>query len=308
MVFEALSAVELPGILFLQGFQNPLLTVLMNAITFLGSPIFWILVAAFLYWKGEDMRSFFLMNLIVFAAVFAGALKTAVARPRPGATSLATESFYSINTFSMPSGHATLAGAVFGLYYFLKRWYAKTLLAIALLVAFSRVYLGVHFFSDVIVGLILGFFIGEAVFKLKKRFFSHGFRLSKLKEEIIVLVLLAISVLALIAFAELPLTAAVIGFYLGFFLFKEQALKPARLTKKTLIVKQALGFTGLTLMSYLTVWAFTTLTVFALYFLGGFWISFLYPFLWENLAVKSGLIKAFTPPTKTKQESQEKMI
>ncbi len=68
--------------------------------------------------------------------------------------------------FSFPSAHATLAAALYGFcmylaYRMMPPGYARmaTISALALLialVAFSRLYLGVHFLSDVIGGLILG--------------------------------------------------------------------------------------------------------------------------------------------------------
>jgi membrane-associated phospholipid phosphatase len=74
--------------------------------------------------------------------------------------------FYPEHNFSFPSGHATTAISLYGmLAYFLYRHLAKrrqrraALLASSLLivmVGFSRIYLGVHFLSDVLAGFLLG--------------------------------------------------------------------------------------------------------------------------------------------------------
>ena len=63
---------------------------------------------------------------------------------------------------SFPSGHATLAfmAAVIIASYF-KRGYWFLLIAIA--VCFSRVYVGVHYVSDVVAGAVLGSIIGYAL-------------------------------------------------------------------------------------------------------------------------------------------------
>lgn len=69
-------------------------------------------------------------------------------------------------SFSFPSGHATIAVALYGsLFYFLVRntaslklrfWVFNLALAFALLIGFSRLYLCVHYLSDVLGGYMLG--------------------------------------------------------------------------------------------------------------------------------------------------------
>ena len=70
--------------------------------------------------------------------------------------------------FSFPSGHATIAVIFFGLIWyffadsiravFLRRGYAILCALAALTVCFSRLYLNVHWLSDVLVGIALGVF------------------------------------------------------------------------------------------------------------------------------------------------------
>jgi membrane-associated phospholipid phosphatase len=105
------------------------------------------------------------------AAVLAGTLTTllkqATDRPRPPLADPTIEPLVSLpNSTSFPSGHAATAfataTAVAVLYPRLK-W---PLLAVAALVALSRVYLGVHFWSDVVVGSLLGGAIGLATARL----------------------------------------------------------------------------------------------------------------------------------------------
>lgn len=87
--------------------------------------------------------------------------KTFISRERP-----ADVAYYVVEHFSFPSGHATTVMAMFGLLaYFLYRhyyahphrryvlWLAAVLIVI---VGFSRIYLGVHYLSDVLAGFLLG--------------------------------------------------------------------------------------------------------------------------------------------------------
>lgn len=87
--------------------------------------------------------------------------KSFVSRARPSDVA-----YYTVEHFSFPSGHSTTAIALFGLLaYFMYRHYneewQKRLalwLALALILGtgFSRIYLGVHYLSDVLAGFMLG--------------------------------------------------------------------------------------------------------------------------------------------------------
>jgi undecaprenyl-diphosphatase len=66
------------------------------------------------------------------------------------------------NPHSFPSGHAarcamlTVVGLALGPF-----WVGILLLVYAIMVSFSRVMMGVHYFSDVFVGAVIGVAIGE---------------------------------------------------------------------------------------------------------------------------------------------------
>ncbi|RIJ37857.1 phosphatase PAP2 family protein [Pontibacter oryzae] len=89
--------------------------------------------------------------------------KNFVSRARPSDVA-----YYTIEHFSFPSGHSTTAIALFGLLaYFMHRHYDErwqrrlaAWLAVAFIlgIGFSRIYLGVHYLSDVLAGFMLGAF------------------------------------------------------------------------------------------------------------------------------------------------------
>lgn len=84
-------------------------------------------------------------------------------RPRP-----ATIAVYLEQSWSFPSGHAILAVSLYGffIYFFwkqFKKWQIRAGalffgLLIILLIGFSRLYLGVHYLSDVLAGYLVGIF------------------------------------------------------------------------------------------------------------------------------------------------------
>mgnify|MGYP001569809237 CR=1 FL=1 len=104
----------------------------------------------------------------IFSIVISFVLKLIIARPRPS-----IEIFYPlINTldFSFPSMHAMVAFSAIPI---LNKEFAELKwfwILFALLVAFSRVYLDVHFLSDVVFGAFTGYFIGVFVVYVEKKY------------------------------------------------------------------------------------------------------------------------------------------
>jgi len=142
---------------------TPLLTKIMIAFTLMGNflPTFVVAVIIALYFrykKSPNNMKFFIYS-VMGSTTFMLTIKSIIQRPRP--------SHYLIEAtgYSFPSGHATISTALgFSLYLILSKRvkYKKSLLflsiAYPLIVSFSRIYLQVHYVSDVIGGICLSFF------------------------------------------------------------------------------------------------------------------------------------------------------
>jgi membrane-associated phospholipid phosphatase len=147
-------------------FANPAATMLMQAITALGSAqtlsIVVLVGAIILFLRRASVEALALIAAFAGAGLLDAALKLWFHRDRPSVTwALAHEA-----TFSFPSGHATLSLVVYGmLLYLILRLsrsrlldVAATLIAAPLILAIgvSRVYLGVHYPSDILAGYLAG--------------------------------------------------------------------------------------------------------------------------------------------------------
>ncbi len=104
-------------------------------------------------------------------------LKNLIARPRPFDGGYA-EYWQAVGApvedeFSFPSGHttATTAVAMAGLLYGKKKWSWIGLLAV-ILIGFSRIYLIVHYASDVLAGLVVGSIAGLIAGLIVKIFYA----------------------------------------------------------------------------------------------------------------------------------------
>jgi hypothetical protein len=78
--------------------------------------------------------------------------------PRPYWFSESVQAYSSETSFGIPSGHSQIAATVWGwlAVEVKKRWFTVLALSLIFLIGLSRLYLGVHFLSDVLLGWTLG--------------------------------------------------------------------------------------------------------------------------------------------------------
>jgi len=140
---------------------NVVVDVFMAAVTALGGTYIIALLAVPLWWRGHREATFDFLVLLAITVVLTTFLQVAIGRPRPCDVLTDTRTIpwgYECPEFpSFPSGHASRAFAVAGFIVIRYRWrFGGPALAFAEFVALSRVYLGVHWPTDVLAGALLG--------------------------------------------------------------------------------------------------------------------------------------------------------
>lgn len=162
---------EIKFLELLHSLHFPLLNYIMIFITSLGNGgLIWIVAALFLIFQNKNMlkREGFTIAvaLIIFSVLGLLILKPIIARPRPfiaqGVDILIKEPM----GFSFPSGHTGSSFAAASVIYFYNKKRCLLALILATLIAFSRMYLFVHYPSDIVGGLILGIISSRIAIKI----------------------------------------------------------------------------------------------------------------------------------------------
>lgn len=154
---DAIRELEVVINTFLQA-GGPVLQAIMRVITFLGDELFYILFMPAIYWCVNAWAGLRIGVMLLLSGGVNSIFKIALRGPRPYWFSDAVKPMVHEGSFGIPSGHAQGAASVWGWVAVeaRKKWVTILCLVLILLISFSRLVMGVHFLSDIILGLILG--------------------------------------------------------------------------------------------------------------------------------------------------------
>ncbi len=155
--------------------MNPALDLLMSFFSAIALPYLLPLLVIPLWWKGHRELAFDLLVLLAAVIVVTEVLKYAINRPRP-CDVLPNLSPFTLHACgaegdpSFPSGHASRIFAVAMLLSLSLKWSVRvSSFGVAILTGLSRVYLGVHWPSDVLAGAVLGIALAAAFVVLARK-------------------------------------------------------------------------------------------------------------------------------------------
>ena len=250
MAMEELMIWGLDVVRAVQSIKGPLLTVVMQILTQVGSEYFYLLFLPVVFWC-VDARFGIRFGLVFLLSAFTNSwLKVVFAVPRPfvldPSVGLAHET-----SFALPSGHAQGSATFWGLLAvrFRSPWGLVLAIVVPLIIGFTRIYLGVHYPTDLFLGWLLGWGIALAWFGFGDRV-SRFVSKANIRFRIIGAAAFALGMNAL--YPEDPtLAGAFLGTAIGAnFCIGRLAFDAASVNLKTKAMRMGLGLAGLALVYF----------------------------------------------------------
>ena len=141
---------------WVEGIRSPFLNIFFDTISLAGYPTFLILFISFGYFYWSPARFSRVAMMLFISALINIFLKDFFQDPRPAIELMLDPKVGT--TYGWPSGHSQIAVTLWGLlaYELKNKWITIGAISTIILIAFSRMYLGVHDFGDVFAGLLIG--------------------------------------------------------------------------------------------------------------------------------------------------------
>ena len=151
--------------------HGPVLDTVLKAITALGEEELFLVLLPLLFWCVDPAVGARLLFAFLPSSYLNSLLKDVFAHPRPYELD-PTLKLHDAEGYGLPSGHAQLAVVVWGVIAaeFRRAWLWVVVILLMALIGFSRIYLGVHFPTDVLGGWALGAVSLVAYLALAPRF------------------------------------------------------------------------------------------------------------------------------------------
>jgi hypothetical protein len=170
----------------------------MKLFSFLGNAQFFIFVVPLIYWCIDAKAGIKLGLFLMVNGGINDTLKVAFHGPRPYWYSAKVKALSSEITFGIPSGHAQNAVVVWGVLatWLQRKWISVAAVAMILLISLSRLYLGVHFPTDVLAGWLVGILLLWGFIRLEGKVESW-FRRHTLIQQILTVLAISLALILL---------------------------------------------------------------------------------------------------------------
>lgn len=224
-----------------QSLSGTLLDSIVLFITEFGGETVFLIIAALLFWTVNKRFAYRLTMFVLLNVMVNSILKNIIKRPRPFQTDSDVISIgEETHGYSMPSGHATngtaLAFMLNERYKTYRKWVTPSLVTMAILVALSRVYLGQHYLTDVIAGILVTSVVYLVVLKAGPLIKISTERLVFFSSPLLILLLIFVQDKNYFVAA-----AAILGGTLGYYLEAKHVAYDVRAPLVTQVLKFIIG-------------------------------------------------------------------
>ena len=164
---------------FLEQIRMPWLDNIMLAVTRLGEETVFLVVALIMFWCVEKRRGYYLMAVGFLGTLANQFMKLFFRIPRPWVLdenfTILEQAREAASGYSFPSGHTQSAVGTFGVIAATtkRRWVRVLAVLAAILVPFSRMYLGVHTLWDTSVSFFIALLLVFILYPIINKFFDH---------------------------------------------------------------------------------------------------------------------------------------
>lgn len=148
---------------------SPALDTPFRIFTFTGDEMFFLLFLPLIYWSIDKHIGIRITILFLFSSYINNLVKSIFKQPRPFQLDHRVKSLVSQGGYGFPSGHTQETVVIWGFLAtcFQKTWVRVLAIIMIIMVPLSRIYLGVHFPTDIIGGYILGLLVIGLYFKIE---------------------------------------------------------------------------------------------------------------------------------------------
>lgn len=189
----------------LEKIRMPVLNELMLAVTTFGEETAFLVIGLIIFWCVDKKKGYYVMSVGFLGTMLNQVLKLACRIPRPWIRdpdfTILEQAREAASGYSFPSGHTQTAVGTFGSIaaFTEKKWLRTLCILLAVLVGFSRMYVGVHTPADVLVGALCALVL---VLILKKPILQGGIK--GMKINIIVMIAAALAFFAYVHLWNFP--------------------------------------------------------------------------------------------------------
>ena len=164
----------MPVLYALEAIRNPVLDAIVSVVTLCGEELIFMAVGMIAFWCINKYQGYYLLSVGFLGTVINQFLKMAFRIPRPWVRdpnfTIVESAREAASGYSFPSGHTQTSVGLFGgiARWNKNRWLRVAMIALCVLVPFSRLYLGVHTPWDVGVSLVIALtmvFVGYPLFR-----------------------------------------------------------------------------------------------------------------------------------------------